>query len=118
MLSVKDCLYVMLLQSSNQASNALAEYIGGSRSGFVDMMNRKVAELGCQESHFANPSGLNDDTQRTSAYDMALIADVYKRQVLPLFGPGAGQGMSCRDHQEQLLVIDRFIQIIAPVLVR
>ena len=55
-------------------ANALAEYIGGSRSGFVDMMNQKVADLGCQESHFANPSGLNDDTQRTSAYDMALIA--------------------------------------------
>lgn len=73
-LSVKDCLYVMLLQSSNQAANALAEYIGGSRSGFVDMMNKKAAELGCKESHFANPSGLNDDTQRTSAYDMALIA--------------------------------------------
>lgn len=82
-LSVKDCLYVMLLQSSNQASNALAEYIGGSRSGFVDMMNRKVAELGCQESHFANPSGLNDDTQRTSAYDMALIArEAFKNPTL------------------------------------
>lgn len=73
-LTVKECLYVMLLQSSNQAANALAEYIGGSRQGFVDMMNQKVAQLGGQESHFANPSGLNDDTQRTSAYDMALIA--------------------------------------------
>lgn len=73
-LTVRECLYVMLLQSSNQAANALAETIGGSRSGFVDMMNQKVAELGCQESHFANPSGLNDDTQLTSAYDMALIA--------------------------------------------
>lgn len=73
-LSVRECLYAMLLQSSNQASNALAELVGGSRSGFVDMMNQKVKELGCQESHFANPSGLNDDTQLTSAYDMALIA--------------------------------------------
>lgn len=73
-LSVRECLYVMLLQSSNQAANALAEYVGGSRSGFVDMMNRKAAQLGCGESHFANPSGLNDDSQRTSAYDMALIA--------------------------------------------
>lgn len=73
-LSVRECLYVMLLQSSNQAANALAEFVGGSRSGFVDMMNQKVAKLGCQESHFANPSGLNDETQLTSAYDMALIA--------------------------------------------
>lgn len=73
-LSVEDCLYVMLLLSSNQASNALAEHVAGSRDAFVDMMNEKIAALGCQESHFANPSGLNDETQNVSAYDMALIA--------------------------------------------
>ena len=64
----------MLLQSSNQSANALAEYVAGSRQAFVDMMNQRIAELGCNESHFANPSGLNDDTQRTTAYDMAIIA--------------------------------------------
>ncbi len=37
-LSVEDCLYAMLLMSSNQAANALAEHVGGSRQGFVDMM--------------------------------------------------------------------------------
>lgn len=72
-LSVKDCLYVMLLQSSNQAANALAEHVGGSREAFVDMMNEKAASLGCRESHFVNPSGLNDPEQLTSAYDMAQI---------------------------------------------
>lgn len=46
----------------------------GSISAFVDMMNEKLAELGCQESHFENPSGLNGDNQYVSAYDMALIA--------------------------------------------
>lgn len=74
-LSVKDCLYLLLLQSSNQAANALAEHVAGSRDAFVDMMNEKVKELGCVDgTHFANPSGLNDDTQLVSAYDMALIA--------------------------------------------
>ena len=73
-LSVRQCLYAMLLQSSNQSANALAEYVAGSRQAFVDMMNQRIAELGCNESHFANPSGLNDDTQRTTAYDMAIIA--------------------------------------------
>lgn len=73
-LSVRECLYAMLLQSSNQSANALAEHVAGSRQAFVDLMNRKVEELGCGESHFANPSGLNDDTQRTSAYDMAVIS--------------------------------------------
>lgn len=73
LLSVKDCLYVMLLQSSNQAANALAEHVGGSREAFADMMNEKAASLGCRESHFVNPSGLNDPEQLTSAYDMAQI---------------------------------------------
>ena len=72
-LSVKDCLYVMLLQSSNQAANALAEHVGGSREAFADMMNEKAASLGCRESHFVNSSGLNDPEQLTSAYDMAQI---------------------------------------------
>lgn len=74
-LSVKDCLYLLLLQSSNQAANALAEHVAGSRDAFADMMNEKVKELGCTDgTHFANPSGLNDDTQVVSAYDMAIIA--------------------------------------------
>lgn len=73
-LSVEDCLYSMLLVSSNQSANALAEHVAGSISGFVDMMNEKLEELGCKESHFDNPSGLNGDTQYVSAYDMAKIA--------------------------------------------
>ena len=72
-LSVKDCLSVMLLQSSNQAANALAEHVAGSREAFADMMNEKAEALGCRESNFENPSGLNDEAQLTSAYDMALI---------------------------------------------
>lgn len=73
-LSVEDCLYGLLLVSSNQAANALAEHVAGSREGFVELMNQKLEELGCTDSHFANPSGLNDDSQYVSAYDMALIA--------------------------------------------
>ncbi len=75
-ISVEDCLHMMLLLSSNQSANALAEHVGGSRDGFVEMMNKKATELGCSsdETHFANPSGLNDDNQYVSAYDMALIA--------------------------------------------
>lgn len=73
-LSVEDCLYSMLLVSCNQAANALAEHTAGSIPAFVDMMNEKLVELGCQESHFENPSGLNGDNQYVSAYDMALIA--------------------------------------------
>lgn len=73
-LTVEDCMYVMLLLSSNQAANALAEHVAGSRDAFVEMMNEKIASLGCTDSHFANPSGLNDEKQYVSAYDMALIS--------------------------------------------
>ena len=73
-MTVEDCLYALLLSSVNQSANALAEHVAGSIPAFVDMMNQKLAELGCNESHFENPSGLNGDTQNVSAYDMAKIA--------------------------------------------
>ncbi len=73
-LSVEDSLYAMLLISSNQSANALAEHTAGSIPAFVDMMNARIAELGCTRSHFENPSGLNGDTQVVTAREMALIA--------------------------------------------
>ena len=72
-LTVRDCLYALLLQSANEAANALAEHVSGSREAFAELMNETAASLGCQDSHFANPSGLNDENHYTSAYDMALI---------------------------------------------
>lgn len=82
-LSVEDALYLLLLASSNQSANALAEHVAGSVEAFADLMNRKCAALGCEDSHFANPSGLNDDSQFTSAYDMALIAQAaYQNETL------------------------------------
>lgn len=71
--SVKDCLYALLLKSANEAANALAEHISGTTEEFAVLMNEKAEELGCQDSHFSNPSGLNDKEHYVSAYDMALI---------------------------------------------
>lgn len=73
-MTVRDCLYAMLLKSANEVANALAEHTAGSIENFTVLMNAKAKELGCQESHFNNPSGLNDPQHYTSAYDMALIA--------------------------------------------
>lgn len=73
-LSVRDCLYAMLLKSANEAANALAEHAAGSIEDFAKMMNEKAQSLGCTDSHFNNPSGLNDPEHYTSAHDMALIA--------------------------------------------
>lgn len=72
-ISVKDCLYALLLKSANEAANALAEHVGGTTEAFAEMMNEKAASLGCRDSHFANPSGLNHPDHYVSAYDMALI---------------------------------------------
>ena len=71
-LSVRDCLYALLLQSANEVANALAEHCSGDIESFAELMNRKAESLGCTDSHFANPSGLNDENHYTSAHDMAL----------------------------------------------
>lgn len=73
-LSVRDCLYALLLQSANEVANALAEHCSGSIEAFAELMNEEAQALGCTDSHFANPSGLNNENHYTSAYDMALIA--------------------------------------------
>lgn len=72
-LSVRDCLYGLMLASANEAANALAEHCAGSIENFVEMMNQKAANLGCTGSHFANPSGLNDEDHYVTARDMAII---------------------------------------------
>lgn len=71
--TVKDCLYALMLKSANEAANALAEHVAGTTEEFAVLMNEKAASLGCEDSNFTNPSGLNDDNHYVSAYDMALI---------------------------------------------
>lgn len=73
-LSVEDCLYGMLLHSANEVANALAEHTAGSIEEFAKLMNQKAKDLGCTNSNFVLPSGLNDDNHYTTPYDMALIA--------------------------------------------
>lgn len=72
-LTVEQCLYGLLLKSANEIGNGLAEHVAGSVSAFADLMNAKAKELGCRNTHFANPHGLNDSTHMTTPYDMALI---------------------------------------------
>lgn len=73
-ISVRDATYALMLESANDAANALAVHIAGSVSAFCDMMNNRAAELGCTVTHFANPNGLTNDEHYTCARDMALIA--------------------------------------------
>ena len=82
-VSVRDCLYGLLLKSANEVANGLAEHVGGSIQGFADLMNQRAAELGCTGTHFTNPSGLNDPDHYTTARDMAKIAGAaFKNETL------------------------------------
>jgi len=73
-ISVEDLLKVLLINSANDASNVLAEYISGSIDSFVTLMNEKSKELGCTNTHFVTTNGLHDDNHYTTAKDLAIIA--------------------------------------------
>lgn len=73
-LTVTDLLYAMMLTSSMEASQTLAYYVGGSNvDNFVNLMNQKAGELGLENTHFTNPTGLYDTDQYTTARDMATL---------------------------------------------
>lgn len=73
----KDLLYGLMLESFNDCAVALAEYVAGTVEGFAGMMNDKATEIGCQNSYFITPNGLDakDDTgfHHTTANDLAKI---------------------------------------------
>ena len=73
-MTAKDMLYGLLLKSYNDVAAALAVHVGGSLSGFAEMMNRKAQELGCTNSNFVVPHGLTTENHYTTANDMAKIA--------------------------------------------
>ena len=73
-MTLEQCLYGVMLESANECAYAVAEHVGGTVENFVDMMNAKAEELGCTNTHFANPHGLQDENHYTTAHDMALIA--------------------------------------------
>ncbi|MGE5591828.1 MAG: D-alanyl-D-alanine carboxypeptidase family protein [Bacillota bacterium] len=73
-MKVSDLLQAVAVASANDASQALGEFVGGSAEGFVDLMNRRAQELGMNDTHFANPHGLDQEGHYTSAYDLALLS--------------------------------------------
>ena len=75
-MSVEDLLKAVIIASANDACTALGEYIAGSDSAFVKMMNDKVEELGLKDTNFENCTGLDDTTVNhySCAYDLAVIA--------------------------------------------
>lgn len=74
---ILDLLYGLMLESYNDCAVAIAEHIDGSVEAFVGRMNEKAKELGCQDTHFVTPNGLDQEDDEgghhTTAYDLCLI---------------------------------------------
>ena len=73
-ISVETLLKGISIASANDAAVAIGEYIGGTLDNFVSMMNNRCKELGCKNTEFKNPHGLDEEGHLTTAYDMSLIA--------------------------------------------
>lgn len=75
-MSVNDLLKAVIISSANDACTLLGEYVAGSESGFVDMMNKRAKELGLENTNFENCTGLDDTVTNhySCAYDLAVIA--------------------------------------------
>ena len=73
-MTFRDLLYGFMLTSGNDGANAVAVLVSGSVDAFVDKMNAKAVELGCEDTHFANPHGYHDENHWSTAMDLAKIA--------------------------------------------
>lgn len=86
-ISMKDALYIMLVKSANDVAWAVGETIGGGDvKAFVAEMNATAKKLGLSATHFGNPNGLNDESQVTTARDLAILS-LYIRQNYPAYLP-------------------------------
>ena len=72
-LTVRDLLLGLLLESGNDCANALADHISGNTTEFSKLMNAKAKELGALHTNFKNPSGLPDPEHTTTAHDLTLF---------------------------------------------
>jgi D-alanyl-D-alanine carboxypeptidase (penicillin-binding protein 5/6) len=72
-ISVRDLLYGLILRSGNDAAYDLAIAAAGSEAGFVRLMNRYAAALGLSDTHYANPIGLDEAGNYSSAYDLTAL---------------------------------------------
>lgn len=73
-LYMEDALYGLMLNSGNDAAEAIARAVSGTTEAFVKLMNEQAEKCGAFSTHFTNPSGLPDDEHYSTAHDMAVIA--------------------------------------------
>lgn len=79
-VTVDNALKIIMVKSANDVSMALAEFVGGSKEGFVAEMNRQAQLLGMRSTRWNNPHGLPDTTQVTTARDLGILARALLRE--------------------------------------
>ena len=79
-LSAEDMIKSICIASANDAMVAMGEHLAGSHEAFVNKMNRKAKELGMNNTHFMNATGLHDDKHYTTAKDMALLGQALLKE--------------------------------------
>ena len=72
-MSFRDLLYGFMLTSGNDGANAVAIMVSGNVPAFVERMNKRAEQLGCEDTHFANPHGYHDPDHYSTALDLAKI---------------------------------------------
>ena len=125
---LRDLLYSLMLESHNDSAVAIAEHIGGSVEGFAEMMNQKAMELGCENSYFITPNGLDavnneiGEFHSTTATDLARIMaycvneSPKREEFLKItqtpnysFTNNAGRSYSCVNHNTLLTMMEGVI---------
>jgi D-alanyl-D-alanine carboxypeptidase (penicillin-binding protein 5/6) len=112
-VTVDELLHGMIIQSGNDASIALAEAIAGSEELFVELMNKKAAQLGMKGTHFMNATGWPDKEHYSTAHDMAILAGAIIRD-FPEFFPLYAQkeytyNKITQPNRNRLLWLDKFV---------
>ena len=112
-VALGDLLRGVIIQSGNDASVALAEYIAGAEDAFADMMNGHAEAIGLTNSHFVNATGLPDEAQYSTAMDMALLARALIRQFPEHYAIYSERGFKYNDieqpNRNRLLWRDRTV---------
>ncbi len=104
-ITLRDLLYGLVLVSGNDAAVAIAEHVGGSEAGFVEMMNEKAKELGCENTHFVNPHGYHDEAHYTTPNDMAIIvrAASQNEEAMKIWGSSDHSINATNKHEARVL---------------
>ncbi|MGN0290986.1 MAG: D-alanyl-D-alanine carboxypeptidase family protein [Lachnospiraceae bacterium] len=117
---LKDLLYSLMLESHNDSAVAIAEHVGGSVEGFAKMMNDKAKELGCENTHFITPNGLDAQDEKsahgTTAKDLATIMsyciqnetflEITKTKQYQFSNQEGTRNFTCNNHNALLQMMD------------